>query len=73
MQYEINIAHNINKEANPGSKKIIWKSWGIVKLPSDSKEMALEKARYLKNVLGQDYKVETWLAMRVSERVRDES
>ena len=35
--------------------------------------MALEKARHLQDVLGQDYKTETWLAMKVSERVRDES
>ena len=73
MQYEINIVHNMNKEANPDSRKIIWKHWGRVHLSSDSKEMALEKARHLQDVLGQDYKTETWLAMKVSERVRDES
>jgi len=71
MQYEINIVHNMNKEANPDSTKIIWKHWGRVHLSSDSKEMALEKCRYLQDLLGKDYKTDTWLAMKVSERVND--
>lgn len=73
MQYEINIVHNMNKEANPDSTKVIWRHWGRVMLSSDSKEMALEKCRYLQDLLGKDYKTDTWLAMKVSERVRDES